>query len=86
MISHKHKCIFIHIPKTAGSSIEAALWKTKERVLNPNTKQELLLARKYLFGMDRDLNKWLQHLTLQEAMTYKYIPEKHICGFFNKEL
>ncbi|MBW6506882.1 MAG: sulfotransferase family protein [Rhodobacteraceae bacterium] len=25
MISHKHRCIFIHIPKCAGTSIEAAL-------------------------------------------------------------
>lgn len=25
MISHEHKCIFIHIPKCAGTSIEAAL-------------------------------------------------------------
>lgn len=25
MISHRHKCIFIHIPKCAGTSIEAAL-------------------------------------------------------------
>lgn len=25
MISHKHKCIFIHIPKCAGTSIEATL-------------------------------------------------------------
>ena len=25
MISHEHKCIFIHIPKCAGTSIESAL-------------------------------------------------------------
>lgn len=25
MISHRHKCIFIHIPRTAGSSIEHAI-------------------------------------------------------------
>jgi chondroitin 4-sulfotransferase 11 len=24
-ISHKHKCIFVHIPKTSGTSLEAAL-------------------------------------------------------------
>ena len=25
MISHKYKCIYIHIPKTAGSSVEKKL-------------------------------------------------------------
>jgi hypothetical protein len=26
MISHQHRCIFVHIPKCAGSSIEEVLW------------------------------------------------------------
>ena len=35
MINHKHKCIFIHIQRTAGSSLEAIIdgkdwWETKE--------------------------------------------------------
>lgn len=30
MISNKHQCIFVHIPRTGGSSIETVLWPRKE--------------------------------------------------------
>lgn len=30
MISHRHRCIFIHIPKCGGSSIEDIIWPSKK--------------------------------------------------------
>ena len=55
MISHKHKCIFVHIPKTAGASIADMIWA------RPRSTSEL-------WGgfVDRYRNKYqtggLQHL------------------------
>jgi len=63
MISHQHRCIFIHIPKCAGQSIETAFledlgldWATcAVLLLRPNDRPEIgpprlahLIARDYL--------------------------------------
>ena len=57
MISHKHKCIFVHIPKTAGTSIEDVIWP------NPRDRTETNL---WMGNVSRCFNQYqaggLQHL------------------------
>ncbi len=57
MISEKHKCIFIHIPKTAGTTVEKLIWPNEEA----RTEEELWMG----FVKDQH-NKYhtggLQHL------------------------
>jgi hypothetical protein len=45
MISHEHKCIFIHIPRTGGSSIEKFF--TKKSCFNQSGSLREIVAQKY---------------------------------------
>ena len=77
MISHHHKCLFIHIPKNAGQSIEMMFinllgltWSTRAPLLlttnsNPN------------LGPPR-----LAHLTATDYAKYKYISEEQFENYF----
>ena len=57
MISHKHKCIFVHIPKAGGTSIENVIWPLKKDKIESNLYKGLVdkYHNKYQTGQ-------LQHL------------------------
>lgn len=65
MISHEHKCIFIHISKCAGSSIETAFGIN----INDNTEKN----NKNLFGWSEEHKLFLQHATPQQLLNLNLI-------------
>ncbi len=54
MIFHKHKAIFFHVGKTAGTSIEEMLMP--KHGMDPYESN-----RELMFGMDKELNIYLHH-------------------------
>ncbi|MEO2059135.1 MAG: sulfotransferase family 2 domain-containing protein [Mesonia sp.] len=68
MISHKHKCIFIHIAKCAGTSIENAFGVDTSVKSLPNYEQ--------LYGWDSNNQLWLQHARPQELIDLKLITKQ----------
>ncbi|WP_084709069.1 sulfotransferase family 2 domain-containing protein [Aequorivita vladivostokensis] len=65
MISHIHKCIFIHITKCAGSSVEHAFGVNVHK--NTPTDYE------HLFGWCPQNKLFLQHATPQQLLDLGYI-------------
>ena len=71
MICHQFKCLFIHIPKVAGQSIESAF--LSELGLSWEQRASLLLKKNSnpLKGPPR-----LAHLTCKEYIEHQYNPKK----------
>lgn len=74
MISHKHKCIFIHIAKCAGTSIEHAF--------GVNVKNFIAEENEFLFGWDKSNNLWLQHATPQQLIDLNLISKQHWDNYY----
>ncbi len=64
MISHNYKCIFVHIPKTGGSSIENVIWPLKSDRVVENLWMGLVRPYYNKYQMDG-----LQHLTSNQIKT-----------------
>ena len=77
MICHHYKCIFVHIPKNAGQSIEHVFldlldlkWETRAPLLlRYNDRPELGPAR-------------LAHLKADEYVRFKYLPQEMFDEYF----
>lgn len=69
MLSLHHECVFVHIPKCGGQSIEMAF--LEDLGLNWRTRAPLLLRH----NPDLELGPpRLAHLTAKDYVAYKYIP------------
>lgn len=77
MICHKYKCIFVHIPKTAGQSIEHVFLNLLG--LSWEEREPLLLK----FNYDKNLGPpRLAHLKAQEYLKYNYISQSMFDSYF----
>ena len=77
MLSHKHKTVFIHIPKTAGQSVELAY--LQDLGLTWQTRAPLLLQPNEIrsIGPPR-----LAHLTYEEYIKYHYASQEILNNYF----
>ena len=75
-ISHTHRCIFIHIPKCAGTSVETALGMHRDwRVEDAEAMYGRVSSREWL-AMNWSSN-FLQHLTWDE-LTQAVAPDRRV--------
>lgn len=77
MLCHKYKCIFVHIPKVAGQSVEHVFvnllgltWETRSSLLLKHNDDPKL-------GPPR-----LAHLTAKEYLTHGYVTEEQFSTYF----
>ena len=77
MISHQHKCVFVHIPKTAGQSIELAFLNS----LNLDWHERDALLMKHNLNSQKGPPR-LAHLTMMEYLEYDYLSSQQFREYF----
>lgn len=77
MISHKHKCIFIHVPKVAGISIEDVF--LEDIGLDFRNRMPLLLGKNT--NLDWGPSK-ISHLTAEEYLGLKFVTNDMFLRYF----
>lgn len=77
MIIPEHKALFIHIPKTAGQSVEDYFLQQLGRARAADNSDYLLEENKALIGPKR-----LAHLTAQEYVTLGYLEQEQYDSCF----
>lgn len=77
MVSHKHKCIFIHVPKAAGTSVENIF--LEDLNLNMRNRHSLILG----ISNNQDLGPpVVAHTTLQELEELNFINQNQSTNYF----
>jgi hypothetical protein len=79
MVSHKHKCIFIHIPKTAGMSIEDSFIRSLGLKFYNGQCPPLLLS----YNQDNEIGPpSLAHLLPEDYVKHNYLSEELFEDYF----
>tara|TARA_B100001093_G_scaffold479610_1_gene508751 strand:+ start:4096 stop:4782 length:687 start_codon:yes stop_codon:yes gene_type:complete len=77
MVSHKHKCIFVHVPKVAGQSIESFF--LEDLGLNWESRRPLLL----MHNSESEIGPpKLAHLLAEDYVKYHYISQDLFNDYF----
>jgi len=79
MISHPHRCIFVHIPKVAGQSVESFFLNLLG--LQWDERAPLLLRPKTTADA-QGVPERLAHLTAEQYVKFKYIDNKLFNQYF----
>lgn len=73
MIIHEHKAIFVHIPKTAGTSIEC--------LFGINVSDDITLNQNTFTGWDGYKQMYIQHCSIQQILDWSMMDLSNYFSF-----